>query len=253
MENIFKNTNNSPLGQEKKENETTPIAEQYNGLKENYKEIFMEAALQIRVAIDKFKPENPCTPCTIKCELDKKDIFTDYPVGCKYKEWQSQALSFLSGEYKNKLKAVYELIMDAKDKYSCNCCGDCCRLAVSQFSYEQLKQKAFRGDKYSQDFVSVFVPYASEDEAKTSNPEYFEALGDLVDDKTYYYYCPKLKDNMCSDYKNRPDVCKEFPKNPLKLLPSRCSFVAWRQEIEKKALLLNAKNDIIEFYKQKLG
>jgi Fe-S-cluster containining protein len=116
-----------------------------------------------------------------------------------------------------------------------------------------LKQKAFRGDKFAEDFVSVFVPYKSEDEAKAANPEYFDALGDLVDDKTYYYYCPKLKDNLCSDYENRPDVCKNFPNNPLKLLPSRCSFVAWRQEVEKPAMLLNAKRDIIEFYKQKLG
>ncbi len=248
MENIFKNaTQNEP------KEEKTLILDQYNSLKDNFEEIFIEAAEQIRAAIDKFKPENPCTLCTIKCELEQKDIFSDFPVGCTYKEWQAQALSFLSGEYQRKLKASYDMIMDKKNDYSCNKCGDCCRFAVSEFSYEQLKQKAFRGDKYSAEFVSVFVPYETEEAAKKANPEYFEALGDLVDDKTYYYYCPKVDGDLCSDYENRPNICKDFPHNPLKLLPSRCSYNAWRQEVARQSMLLHAKTNIINFYKQKLG
>lgn len=248
MENIFKNA-----GQSENKEEKTLISDQYNSLKDNYKEIFYEAATQIRAAIEKFKPENPCTICTIDCNVANKDIFSDFPVGCKYKEWQSQTLSFLSGEYLQKLKYTYDMIMTKKDSYTCNQCGECCKLAVSEFSYEQLKQKAFRGDKYSADFVSVFVPYKTEEDAKNANPEYFEALGDLVDNKTYYYYCPKLEGNLCSDYETRPNICKEFPHNPLQILPSKCSFNAWRQEIERHALILHAKTNIIEFYKQKLG
>lgn len=248
MENIFRNANS-----EDKKEEKTLILDQYNSLKDNYEEIFMQAAVGIRAAIDKFKPENPCTLCTQKCSIEKIDIFNDFPVGCAYKEWQSKALSYLQGEYRQKLKNTYTMIMDKKNCYSCNQCGDCCRLAVSEYSYEQLKQRAFRGDKFSEDFVSVFVPYESIDDAKKANPEYFESLSDLVEEKTYYYYCPKLKDNLCSDYENRPDICKEFPHNPLKLLPSGCSFNEWRNEIVKTAMLLKAKTDIIEFYKMKLG
>ena len=255
MENIFKNTNgnNNAENLNEKKEEKTLLLEQYNSLKDNYEEIFMEAAVAIRAAIEKFKPENPCTICTTKCNLEKKDIFSDFPVGCTYKDWQSQALSFLTGEYKQKLKNTYTAIMDKKETFSCNQCGDCCRLAVSEYSYEQLKQRAYRGDKFSEDFVSVFVPYDSEEEAKKANPEYFETLGNLVEDKTYYYYCPKIKENSCSDYENRPDICKDFPHNPLKLLPSRCSYNEWRKEVARIAMLINAKVDIIEFYKQKLG
>lgn len=253
MENIFSNTKSDENEPEKKE-EKTLILDQYNSIKENYEEIFMEAATLIRTAVDKLKPEeNPCTLCTIKCNVEKKDIFTDFPPGCAYKEWQSQTLSFLNGEYLQKMKHTYKQIMDAKNDYSCNKCGDCCKLAVSQYSYEQLKQRAFRGDVFAKDFITVFVPYSTEEEAKKTNPEYFDSLGDLVDDKTYYYYCPKLKDNLCSDYENRPEVCKSFPHNPLKLLPSNCSYNAWRNEIAKQAMLLKAKKDIIEFYMQKLG
>ena len=228
---------------------------QYDNLKDNYQQIFVEAAESIRNTIDKFKPENPCTLCVVKdCKIEKKDVFTDYPRGCAYKDWQSKVITFLTGEYRQTLKNNYKAMMDKKNNYSCNCCGDCCRLAVSEYSYDQLKQRAMRGDKFSADFVSVFVPYKTEEEAKAVNPEYFELLNELVEDqKTYYYYCPKLKDNLCSDYENRPDICKDFPHNPLKLLPSRCSFNAWKNEISKQAMLLKAKTDIIEFYKMKLG
>ena len=246
MENFF-NTNSNP--------QDNSLNSQYDDLKDNYYKIFIEAAESIRKELDKFKPENPCTICSVKnCKIEKKDVFTDYPIGCAYREWQSQVLSFLNGEYRQKLKNSYKIMMDKKEEYSCSCCGSCCKLAVSEYSYDQLKQRAFRGDKFSKDFVSVFVPYKTEEEAKQANPEYFELLNELMEEqKIYYYYCPKVENNLCSDYENRPNICKDFPHNPLKLLPSICSFNAWRNSVTKSAMLLKAKTDIIDFYKSKLG
>ena len=249
MENFFSSQSSQ------KQQPNVSLENQYDNLKDNYQQIFIEAAESIRSAIDKFKPENSCNLCVVKdCKIEKKDVFADYPRGCAYKDWQAKVITFLTGEYRQTLKNNYRAMMDKKDNYQCNCCGDCCRLAVSEYSYDQLKQRALRGDKFSADFVSVFIPYKTEAEAKAVNPEYFELLNELVEDqKTYYYYCPKLKDNLCSDYENRPDICKDFPHNPLKLLPSRCSFNTWKNEISKQAMLLKAKTDIIEFYKMKLG
>ena len=246
MENFFNTNSKQP---------TTPLGNQYDNLKDNYQRIFIEAAESIRAAIDKFKPENPCTTCTVKdCQIKVKDVFSDFPVGCAYRDWQKQVLSFLGGEYRQKLKNTYKMIMEKKNECECSRCGNCCRLATSEYSYEQLKQRAMRGDKYSRDFVSVFVPYKTEEEAKLANPEYFELLNDIVEDqKVYYYYCPKLVGNECSDYENRPDICKDFPHNPLKLLPSTCSFNVWKNTIAKQSMLLKAKTDIIEFYKTKLS
>ena len=34
-------------------------------------------------------------------------MFADFPVGCAYRDWQKQVLSFLEGEYKQKLKKYY--------------------------------------------------------------------------------------------------------------------------------------------------
>ena len=231
------------------------LGSQYDNLKNNYEKIFIEAAESIRKELEAFKPDNPCEKCSIKdCKIEKKDIFSSYPSGCKYKDWQMQALTFLAGDYRQKLKMIYKNIMDKKADYVCNNCAACCKLAVSEYSYEQLKQRANKGDKFSKDFVSVFVPYKTEEDAKAVNPEYFELLNRLVeDDKIYYYYCPKLEGNLCSDYENRPDICKDFPHNPLKLLPSTCSYNEWKNDITHDAMLLKAKVDIIDFYKGKLG
>ena len=62
--------------------------------KDHYEQIFIEAAESIRAAVEKFKPQNPCTTCAIKdCKIEKKDVFTDYPIGCAYKRrCQCQAI-----------------------------------------------------------------------------------------------------------------------------------------------------------------
>lgn len=235
-------------------NTDNSLNSQYDNLKNNYEKIFIEAAESIRREVEAFKPENPCAKCQVKdCKIEKKDMFAPYPPSCEYKEWQLKILTFLAGDYKQKLKAIYKNMMDKKNNYSCNKCASCCKLATSQYSYEQLKQRAMRGDKFSKDFISVFVPYKTEEEAKNANPEYFELLNKLVEDeKIYYYYCPKLDGNLCSDYANRPDVCKNFPHNPLKLLPSECSYNAWKNDIAHEAMLLKAKVDIIDYYGSKL-
>lgn len=245
--NFFASPNNI-----KKDNS---LISQYDDLQTNYEQIFIEAAESIRKEINAIKPKNPCEKCAIKdCNIEKKDVFTAYPLNCKYREWQLQMLAFLSGDYKQKLKIIHKSILDKKSNYTCSQCAACCKLATSEYSYEQLKQRALRGDKFSEDFVSVFVPYKTEDEAKNANPEYFELLNKLLEnDKIYYYYCPKLEGNLCSIYENRPNICKEFPHNPLKLLPSSCAFNAWRNEVSHQAMLLKAKVDIIAFYKSKLG
>lgn len=247
MQNFFNTSKNNQS--------STPLGLQYDNLKDNYQQIFIEAAESIRSAIDKFKPTDACSNCSIKnCSIEKKDAFSNYPLGCPFNDWQKQVLSFLSGEYKQRLKNTYKTIMDKKNQFECIRCGNCCRLATSEYSYEQLKQRAMRGDKFSADFVSVFVPYETEDDAKLANPEYFDLLETTLEDqKIYYYYCPKLKNNECSDYEKRPDICKDFPHNPLKLLPSTCSFNCWKNEVSKDSMLLKAKTDIIEFYKSKLG
>lgn len=254
MENFF-NTNTNLDNSKNLFVNNNSLNSQYDNIKNNYEQIFIEAAESIRREIETFKPKDPCSACSIKdCKIEKKDPFISYPNGCKYRDWQLQILAFLSGDYKQKLKNIHKNILNKKCNYECIRCAACCKLATSEYSYEQLKQRALKGDKFSQDFVSVFVPYENEEDAKKVNPEYFELLNKLVEDsKIYYYYCPKLEGNLCSDYENRPNICKDFPHNPLKLLPSSCSFNQWKDEVAHEAMLLKAKVDIIDFYRSKLA
>ena len=220
---------------------------QYEQMQADYKEIFVEAAEMIRAAVDKLKPDFSCKSCRIPCNIQNLDIFADYPGGCPYYNWQMQALTYLTTTYTEKLRAAKKKIQEGRDKCSCNMCGTCCK---------QLKQKAMRGDRYAQMFTSVFVPYESEEDAEKAVPEYFELSNALLDpsERVYYYYCPKLTpDNKCSIYEDRPDLCKDFPLNPLKLLPSTCGYLPWRTGANRISMSIKAREDIIAFYKQKLG
>ena len=118
-------------------------------LQAEYKEIFTEAAKVIRHGIDKFKPNYNCNFCTIPCDIKKVDIFEVFPPNCPYGTWQIKALSYLTNEYKAKLRVSKKTMMEKKNEYSCAKCGACCKLAVSEYSPMQLKQKAIRGDKYA--------------------------------------------------------------------------------------------------------
>lgn len=233
------------------------INAQYNDLKENYRKIFIAAAESIRMEADKMKPSFSCNSCTIDCKNRPQNftIFDSYPAKCPYREWQLKFIAFLNSDYKQSLKNMQKSIMLRKDNYSCSKCGACCKLAASEHSYDDLKKMANRGDKFAVQFLKVFVPYPTEIQARSALPEYFELLDSLGENKkVYFYYCPKLTDdNLCSDYENRPDICKQFPYNPLKVLPSTCGYYKWREEVNKIAMSIHAKIDLIEFYKNKLS
>ena len=126
MSNFFSNNNQSnnifssasdvkeedffAIGEEKEnKTEEKPLNEQYNGIKLNYQQVFIEAAESIRKELDNFKPERGCDGCSVKdCKIENKDIFSPYPAsGCKYREWQMQAITYLSGDYMQKLKNTF--------------------------------------------------------------------------------------------------------------------------------------------------
>ena len=102
--------------------------------------------------------------------------------------------------YEQALKTRLARVIAEYNKFSekfrreCNCirCGVCCRFAVSEFSYEELKEKAANGDNYATQFVSVFVPYENEKDYADIFPEYLELLAGSG--KYYVYHCPNVTD-----------------------------------------------------------
>lgn len=161
---------------------------------------------------------------------------------------------FLKSEALKEIFIRQKKLLEEKKKVNCSCCGSCCKLAVSEFSPEILKEKAKNGDKTSIEFISTFIPYEDEEDARKNYPEYFELLAEKNIEGVYYYHCPKVtKDNKCSDYENRPEICKNFPDNPIEFLPKKCAYKLWQEKSEEEALVLHAMLEIVMFYKKKLG
>ena len=73
------------------------------------------------------------------------------------------------------------------------------------------------------------------------------------DENIYFYHCPHLSsENTCTIYEKRPEICRDFPDNPLSILPTTCGFYEWKEEVSVAAMLLHALIEILEFNQEKL-
>ncbi len=225
--------------------------------KKIYRELFKNAQIAIDKQLSPLKTAALCNHCTKDCAIDFNSItlFDKFPKHCRYRFWQEAALDKLENQISKDVLKKIQAIDLRREQSSCSCCGSCCRLASSEYSYEQLKERAKNGDKFSQDFVSVFIPYDSKEIPKKLFPDYIELLEKTFEgEELYFYYCPKLgSDGLCTDYENRPEICRIFPSDPLVVFPVKCSFNKWKQEVEITALTLHAIIDIVGFYKEKIN
>lgn len=218
------------------------VEQQLDKQKSQYREIFLKSAEEIQKRLEQIKPEGFSGELLDRYEPDS--------VG---RQWQKDALTLLNQEISHEVYRKLQEILAYREMFKCSGCATCCRLACSEFSPEELKQKAANGDKFAQQFTSIFIPYERIEDAEKIYPEYIKLLREKVEEKVYFYHCPKLTDdNRCSDYENRPQICRDFPDNPLAILPDKCGYRAWKDEINPIALMLHSMVEIIDFYKQKL-
>ncbi len=226
-------------------------------LLELYRKIFPQAQKEIDNQLLSLKDNSSCKNCNFPCFLqnDEFQLFEELPDFCPHKNWQKKAKEKLENEISRDILTKLNEIKLYREKFSCNCCAICCKLAGSEFSYEELKEKAKNGDEFASQFVSVFVPYTSEEEARAVYPEYFDFVVSKKEEnsKMYFYHCEKLDKNLCGDYGNRPDICKVFPTNTLIMLPPSCGYYQWQEETKVPSLLTHALISIIEFYLEKLN
>lgn len=229
------------------------LAADINNTKKKYREIFLKSSEEIQRQIEKLRPDCDCAACEKNCKA-QEDIFQKFPDDCKLKNWQIETLKFFENEVAKDVYEKWIKIIEYRKNFSCVGCATCCKLACSEFSFEELKEKARNGDNFATQFTSIFIPYESQEEAKTIYPEYFELLAERLNgEKVYFYHCPKLTaDNRCSDYENRPKICRDFPDNPLSILPKSCGFSKWREEVEPVSLMLHSILEISDFYKEKI-
>ncbi len=210
-------------------------------LKKKYREVFKISSAEIEKRVIALKPDI------------EGDIFDVYQENSKGYDWQKAVLDMLENDISKEILRKWMEILAYRKEFSCIGCGTCCKLACSEFSYPELKEKAKNGDKFAAQFTSVFVPYESKEDARAIYPEYIKMLEDNKEDDVYFYHCPKLTEgNRCSDYENRPQICRDFPDNPLALLPKSCGYEKWKLEVEPIALMLHSMLEIVEYYKDKI-
>lgn len=211
-------------------------------LRNKYRCVFLDYAVSVAKSVSSLKPN----------DFDG-EIFDEYDIDSLGKKWQKDVVNMLKEDYYPKLFVLQSQIDEIRANYSCVNCGSCCRLAISEFSPDELKQKAQSGDNYANQFIDTFVPYKSIDEVKKIYPEYVEMLEEREKTGYYFYHCPKVtENNMCPDYENRPEICRDFPDNPLAFLPVKCGYKEWKIKSEDLSLKLNALSEIIAFYSERL-
>ncbi len=189
------------------------------------------------------------------CENFPNSISTILPENCTYRHWQNLVLHRIKTEIEPDIQLKIREILDYKNNFHCKRTGTCCRLASSEFSYEELKQKASNNDEFAKQFTGVFVPYTSTDEAQKVFPEYVSLLLERFDndENINFFYCKHLKgENECPIYDDRPQICRDFPDNPLAIIPSHCGYYAWKDEVLVASYTFHAMSQIYDFYQEKI-
>ena len=218
------------------------LSKTLRNIKQKYREIFLKSVDAIQGRVDELKPEDLMG-----------GIFDTFERNSKGEKWQIAVLDMFENDISHEIYRKWQEILAYRKNFHCNGCATCCNLACSEFSPEELKTKAEKGDNFASQFTKIFVPYKSREDAEKIYPEYLKLLSGTLDEDVYFYHCPKLSEcKRCTDYENRPQICRDFPDNPLSILPESCGFYQWRLEVESAALMLHAMVEIIDYYKQQI-
>ena len=191
----------------------------------------------------------------ILCKNFPSSITTILPESCCYKHWQNLIVHRIENEIAPDVTLKIQEIIDYRNKFSCKKTGTCCRLASSEFSYGELQEKAKNNDDFAKQFVSIFVPYKNIEEARKVFPEYIDLLISRLGgkEKLNFFYCKHLQGkNICPIYESRPQICRDFPDNPLSALPPVCGFCEWKEEVTVAAHTFHAMSQIYSFYLEKI-
>lgn len=118
----------------------------------------------------------------------------------------------------NKVKELLTVPYDL-----CKRCGTCCRISIFRggLSYEEIKQLATSTTaepnfiEGAKDFLSVFVPYETNEEAIKAVPGLANAILKEIKkepDQITFFHCKYLGDNnLCKIHEDRPFLCRIYP------------------------------------------
>lgn len=167
-----------------------------------------------------------------------------------YAEILKDELKNFDNDAENKILQLRKNISDKKSQYKCVKCGSCCKLAATTNSPDDLKTMADNGDNFAKEFVTYFKPYEDFDVIRDLYPDYFDTV-DVTNEKLYFYHCDLVtEDNLCPKYEDRPQICKDFPENPIDILPVNCVYKKWQDDVLDDILRLKALTEILNLEKE---
>jgi Fe-S-cluster containining protein len=124
----------------------------------------------------------------------------------------------------------------------CHKCGKCCRSATTYHSHKKLLEMVEAGNQEAIDFLSVFKPYDSIEDARQVEPEQVENVlrvvsgrDDMSLDELTFYHCEYVTpEGLCGIYERRPRCCQEAPGHGWSAMPPGCGFEGWQFEQREK-------------------
>lgn len=124
----------------------------------------------------------------------------------------------------------------------CHKCGRCCRSATTFHNHQKLLALAAEGDKEAQDFLEIFEPYDSIEDARQIEPDQvaqvmsvITAREDMDEHNVTFYHCRYVTpEGLCGIYERRPRCCREAPGHGWSVMPPGCGFEGWQFEQREK-------------------
>lgn len=146
--------------------------------------------------------------------------------------------------------------LDSRPQRLCLMCGKCCRLSTAPKTYKELLELVKNDDEGAKDFLKIFEPYSSIEEARKHSPQTVDNILKTITgagedpNKVTFYTCRHIQDNnLCGIYKERPELCDRFPSSPWAVVPPGCGYEGWlfkkREEIKQK--IRKQKELMLEF------
>lgn len=233
--------------------------------RQQYRELFLSANRLIEDKLNALIAESgaSCPTChrvAATLELDNPLQAPLHP-DCPWEGARYEAIQFLEVEIGQQIIDAIETINKEKQRYTCKQTGACCRLASSEFNWEQLLQKASQGDSFAQQFTSVFLPYPSNEAAAERFPDVVaEVLAYASKQKpgeqdVTFYHCPYIQeDNKCSLYgtAKRPAICADYPGTPLTFVHKHCAWRPWQENSHRQSLIAHASIELASHWANQL-
>lgn len=124
----------------------------------------------------------------------------------------------------------------------CHKCGRCCRAATTYNSHKKLLEMVENGVKDAIDFLEIFEPYDSIEDARLVEPDQVAQVLEVVthrddmklEEVTFYHCRYVTEEGLCGIYERRPKCCQEAPGHGWAVMPPGCGFEGWQFEQREK-------------------